>query len=57
MKDIGLSAGMSAEVLFIVKKDSQVTLTQLRNESVATRSRPFANRLNYARDMCLVGRL
>ena len=27
-------------------------LTQLRNESVTTRSRPFANKFNYARDMC-----
>ena len=36
----------------MVKTDSQVTLTQLRNESVTTRSRPFANKFNYARDMC-----
>ena len=43
---------MSPEVLFVVKTDSQVTLTQLRNESVTTRSRPFANKFNYARDMC-----
>ena len=35
-----------------MKTDSQVTLTQLRNESVTTRSRPFANKFNYARDMC-----
>ena len=27
-------------------------MTQLRNESVTTRSRPFANKFNYARDMC-----
>ena len=38
--------------LAVVKTDSQVTLTQLRNESVTTRSRPFANKFNYARDMC-----
>ena len=29
-----------------------MTLTQLLNESVTTRSRRFANRFNYARDMC-----
>ena len=29
-----------------------MTLTQLRNESVTTKSRPFANKFNYARDMC-----
>ena len=38
--------------IFVVKTDSQVTLTQLRNESVTTRSRPFANEFSYARDMC-----
>ena len=32
------------------QEDSQVTLTQLRNESVTTRSRPFANKFIYARD-------
>ena len=42
-KDIGLAVGVSPEILFVVKMDSQVTLTQLRNESVTTRSRPFAN--------------
>ena len=42
----------SPEILFVVKTDSQVTLTQMRNESVTTRSRPFANKFNYARDMC-----
>ena len=36
----------------MVKTDSQVTLTQLRNESVTTRSRPFANKFSYARDTC-----
>ena len=41
--DIGLEVGL----LFVVKTDSQV-----RNESVTTRSRPCANRFNYARDMC-----
>ena len=51
-RDIGLEVGLSPEVLFVVNTDSQVTLTQLRNESVTTRSRPFANRFNYARDMC-----
>ena len=51
-KDIGLSASVSPEVLFIVKTDSQVTLTQLWNASVTTRSRPFANRFNCARDTC-----
>ena len=51
-RDIGLEVGLSPEVLFVVKTDSQVTLTQLRNESVTTRSRPFANKFNYARDMC-----
>ena len=49
---IGLEVGESPRILFVVKTDSQVTLTQLRNESVTTRSRPFANRFNYARDMC-----
>ena len=39
-------------MLFIVETDSQVTLTQRRNESVTTRSRPLANRFSYARDMC-----
>ena len=51
-RDIGLEVGLSPHVLFVVKTDSQVTLTQLRNESVTTRSRPFANKFNYARDMC-----
>ena len=51
-RDIGLEVGLSPQVLFVVKTDSQVTLTQLRNESVTTRSRPFANKFNYARDMC-----
>ena len=50
--DIGLKVGQSPQILFVVKTDSQVTLTQLRNESVTTRSRPFANKFNYARDMC-----
>ena len=51
-RDIGLEVGQSPQVLFVVKTDSQVTLTQLRNESVTTRSRPFANKFSYARDMC-----
>ena len=51
-RDIGLQVGLSPQVLFVVKTDSQVTLTQLRNQSVTTRSRPFANKFNYARDMC-----
>ena len=51
-RDIGLEVGLSPDVLFVVKTDSQVTLTQLRNESVTTRSRPLANKFNYARDMC-----
>ena len=51
-RDIGLEVGLSPQVLFVVKTDSQVTLSQLRNESVTTRSRPFANKFNYARDMC-----
>ena len=51
-RDIGLEVGLSPDVLFVVKTDSQVTLTLLRNESVTTRSRPFANKFNYARDMC-----
>ena len=50
--DIGLIAGVTPEILFVIKADSQVTLTQLRNESVTTRSRHFANRFNYAREMC-----
>ena len=50
--DIGLEVGLKPQVLFVVKTDSQVTLTQLRNESVTTRSRPFANKCNYARDIC-----
>ena len=50
--DIGLQVGQSPQVLVVVKTDSQVTLTQLRNESVTTRSRPLANKFNYARDMC-----
>ena len=50
--NIGLEVGPSPDVLFVVKTDSQVTLTQLRNESVTTRSRPFANKFNYARDVC-----
>ena len=37
--DMGLQVGPSPQVLFVVKTDSQVTLTQLRNESVTTRSR------------------
>ena len=51
-RDVGLAVGCSPEVLFVIKTDSQVTLTQLRNESVTARSIPFANRLNYACDMC-----
>ena len=51
-RDIGLVVGITPEILFVAKTDSQVTLTQLRNESVTTRSRPFANRFNYARDVC-----
>ena len=47
-REIGLEVGLSPEVLFVVKTDSQVTLTQLRNESVTTRSRPFANKFNHA---------
>ena len=51
--DVGLAVGVSPEILFVVlKTDSQVTLTQLWNESVTTRSRPFANRFSYVRDMC-----
>ena len=50
--DIGLEVGQSPQVLFVVKTDSQVTLTQLRNESVTAQPRPFANKFNYARDMC-----
>ena len=50
--DIGFEVGQSPKILFVVKTDSQVTLTQLRNESVTTRSRPFASKFNYARDMC-----
>ena len=50
-RDIGLEVGRSPQVLFVVKTDSQVTLTQLRNESVTTRSRLFANKFSYARDM------
>ena len=50
--DIGLEVGQSPQILFVVKTDSQVTLAQLRNESVTTRSHPFANKFNYARDMC-----
>ena len=50
--DIGLEVGQSPQVLFVVKTDSQVTLTQLRNESVTTESHPFANKFNYACDMC-----
>ena len=49
---IGLEVGLSPQVLFIVNTDSQVTLTQLRNESVTIRSPPFANKFNYACDMC-----
>ena len=33
-KDIGLAVGVCPEVLFVVKTYSQVTFTQLRNESV-----------------------
>ena len=51
-RDTGLEVGQSPQVLFVVKTDSQVTLTQLRNESVTTRSRPFANKFSYAHDMC-----
>ena len=51
-RDIGLEVGPSPDVLFVVKTDSQVTLTQLRDESVTTRSRPLANKFSYARDMC-----
>ena len=51
-RDIGLEVGLSPQFLLVVKTDSQVTLTQLRNESVTTRSRPFANKFNYAHDMC-----
>ena len=51
-RNVGLEVGPSPDVLFVVKTDSQVALTQLRNESVTTRSRPFANKFNYARDMC-----
>ena len=51
-QDVRLAVGCSPEVLFVVKTDSQVTLTQLRNESMTARSRFFANRFNYARDMC-----
>ena len=50
--DIELEVGQSPKILFAVKTDSQVTLTQLRNESITTRSRPFANKFNYARDVC-----
>ena len=42
--DIGLEVGQSPKILFMVKTDSQVTLTQLRNKSVTSRSRPFANK-------------
>ena len=49
---IGLEVGQSPKILFVVKTGSQVTLTQLRNESITTRSRPFANNFSYARDMC-----
>ena len=52
-RDIGLEVGQSPQVLFVVETDSQVTLTELRSESVTTRSRPFANKLSYARDMCM----
>ena len=45
-RDIGLEVEPSPDVLFVVKTDSQVTLTQLRSESVTTRSRPFANKFN-----------
>ena len=51
-RDVGLEVGQSPEIRFVIKTDSQVALTQLRNESVTTRSRPFANKFNYARDMC-----
>ena len=50
--DIWLEVGQSPQILFVFKTDSQVTLTQLRNESVTARSRPLANKFNYARDMC-----
>ena len=51
-RDIGLEVGQSPQVLFVVKTDSQATLTQLHNESVTTCSRPFANKFSYAHDMC-----
>ena len=50
--DIELEVGQCPKILFVVKTDSQVTLTQLRNESITTRARPFANKFSYARDMC-----
>ena len=48
---VSLSEALMPAVV-IVKTDIQVTLTQLRNESVNTRSRPFANKFSYARGMC-----
>ena len=42
--NIGLEVGQCPRILFVVKTGSQVMLTQLRNESVTTRSRPFANK-------------
>ena len=50
-RDIGLVVGVNPDILFVIKTDSQVTLTKLRNGSATTRSRPSANRFNYARDM------
>ena len=50
--DIGLEVGQCPRILFVVKTDSQVTLSQLRNESVTTPSCPFANKFSYARAMC-----
>ena len=47
-RNVGLAVGYSPEALFVIKTDSQVTLTQLWSESVTTRS----SRFNYARDMC-----
>ena len=49
---IGLVVGLTPGILFAIETDSQVTLTQRQNESATSRSRPYANRFNYARDMC-----
>ena len=35
-RDVGFAVGYTPEVKFVIKTDSQVTLTQLRNESVTT---------------------